>query len=353
MADHDHGYKLLFSHSAMVADLLRAFVHEDWVRELDFSTLERVGGTFVTQALRERESDIIWRVRWSGECWLYVYLLLEFQSTVDPWMALRIMVYTGLLWQSLAREGELAAGGRLPPVLPLVLYNGERPWRAALDVAELIAEVPGGLERYRPRLRYCLLDQGRLAAEELAPLRNLAAALFRLEKSREVADVERVLSNLVEWLRSPEESSLRQAFAVWIVKVLSNRLPEVQIPQVADLMEVKTMLAERVTEWTRQWKQEGFQEGLERGREEGREEGLERGLEAGLEKGREETLERLRGALLQELEARFGSLSERVRAQAGALHSIEEMVRLLARVATAPSLEALGLEGPGSSTKRQ
>jgi predicted transposase YdaD len=320
MADHDHSYKLLFSHTAMVADLLRDFVHEDWVRELDLSTLERVEGSFVTHELRERESDIIWRVRFGGERWLYVYLLLEFQSTVDPWMALRVLVYTGLLWQSLVREGEFAPGGRLPPVLPLVLYNGERPWGAALDVGELLAEVPGGLERYRPRMRYCLLDQGRLAEEELAPLRNLAAALFRLEKSREVGDVDRVLSNLVEWLRSPEESSLRRAFAVWVVKVLSSRLPEARIPQVADLLEVKTMLAERVTEWTRQWKQEGFEEGMEQG------------------------LERLRGVLLQELEARFGPLSERVRARAAALHSIEEMAGLIARVATASSLAALGLE---------
>src|SRR5262245_15011483 len=142
MADHDHSYKLLFSHSTMVADLLRDFVHEDWVHELNFSTLEPVKTTFVTQELAERESDIIWRVRWCNERWLYVYILLEFQSTVDPWMALRMMVYTGLLWQSLIRQGELGPSGLLPPVLPLVLYNGDRPWKAALEVGDLIEPVP-------------------------------------------------------------------------------------------------------------------------------------------------------------------------------------------------------------------
>ena len=52
-ARHDHGYKRLFSHPEMVADLLRGFVHEDWIRELDFSTLERFPGT----RLREERSD--------------------------------------------------------------------------------------------------------------------------------------------------------------------------------------------------------------------------------------------------------------------------------------------------------
>ncbi|MEX1058175.1 MAG: Rpn family recombination-promoting nuclease/putative transposase [Natronospirillum sp.] len=64
------------------------------------------------------------RVRW-GDQWLYVYLLLEFQSTVDPYMAVRIMTYLGLLYQYLVRQGELTPAGKLPPVLPVVLYNGQ------------------------------------------------------------------------------------------------------------------------------------------------------------------------------------------------------------------------------------
>src|SRR5215213_10601005 len=129
----------------------------------------------------------------------YVYLLIEFQSTVDPWMALRVMVYIGLLWQRLAKDGELTPSGRLPPILPLVLYNGVRLWNAALELALLVEEIPG-LERYRPQFRYSLLDEGRMADEELAPLRNLAAALFRLEKSRDAATIDRVLASLLEWL---------------------------------------------------------------------------------------------------------------------------------------------------------
>jgi len=97
MNDHDHSYKNLFSHAQMVEDLLRGFVHEEWIKQLDFSTLERVSGSYISDDLREREDDIVWRVRWGVE-WLYVYLLIEFQSTVDRFMAVRIMVYLGLLY---------------------------------------------------------------------------------------------------------------------------------------------------------------------------------------------------------------------------------------------------------------
>ena len=40
--EHDPGYKRLFSQPEMVRELLVEYVREDWVRELDLSTLVRV-----------------------------------------------------------------------------------------------------------------------------------------------------------------------------------------------------------------------------------------------------------------------------------------------------------------------
>ncbi|EDN72677.1 hypothetical protein BGS_0953 [Beggiatoa sp. SS] len=36
---HDQSYKRLFSHPKMVEDLLRGFVHEDWVNQFGFYNL--------------------------------------------------------------------------------------------------------------------------------------------------------------------------------------------------------------------------------------------------------------------------------------------------------------------------
>jgi hypothetical protein len=33
-----------------------------------------------------------------GRGWLHVYLLLEFQSTIDPWITVRIQAYLGLFY---------------------------------------------------------------------------------------------------------------------------------------------------------------------------------------------------------------------------------------------------------------
>jgi hypothetical protein len=66
-------------------------------------------------------------------------------------------------------------------VFPLVLYNGREKWTARTDVAELIVPVSSGLDRYRPSLRYFLLDEGQISDEKL-DMNSLAACLMRLER---------------------------------------------------------------------------------------------------------------------------------------------------------------------------
>ncbi len=291
MVDHDHSYKQLFSHAELVRDLLIGFVQEDWIDDLDLSTLEKTNSSYVSDDLREREDDTIWRVRCRDE-WIYVYILIEFQSTVDRFMAVRLMTYIGLLYQDLIRTGSLLDNGKLPPVLPLVLYNGKQSWNGATSVEDLIQQVPGGLSKYRPTLTYLLLDESRHQLQGV-PADNLVAAIFRLEQSHEPADVRGVVQQLIEWLKAPEQTSLRRSFAVWIRRVLLPvRLPGQSLPEIKDLMEVNAMLAERVKEWTYEWKQEGIEEGMQKGMQKG---------EAGI--------------LLRQMHLKFGKLEAEVLAK--------------------------------------
>ncbi len=317
--NHDHGYKLLFSHAEMVADLLRGFVKEGWVNELDFSTLEKINGSYISDDLRERQDDIIWRLRrkqGKQDEWLYVYLLLEFQSTVDWFMAVRIMTYIGLLYQDLIRSESIKTGEQLPPVLPMVLYNGDHRWQAPVNMGELILPAPGGLDRYRPQLNYLLLDEGRYHEHELVALRNLTAALFRLENSRTPEDVQQVLQALITWLHTPEQDSLRRAFTVWLKRVfLPGRMPKTSFDEIHDLQEVYSMLSERVKDWTKDWKQQGIEEGKQIGIQEGKRIGIQEGKQIGIREGRQEGRQegRLEGEVeffLRLLERKFGPADE-------------------------------------------
>ena len=242
---HDAAYKLLFSFPEMVRDLLAGFVSSEWVAELDLSTLERWPASQVGDTLRERHQDRVWRVRYRHR-WLYVLVLLEFQSTVDRTMAVRVLTYTALLYQDLLRTSTEP----LPPVLPIVLHHGPGRWTAAMDVAGLAAPSGAFLAPYQPAQRYFLLDVGDYTDAPLPSGRNLVAALVRLERSRSDADADAVLGALDAWLSESGNEALRRAVGEWMRQVYAQRRSAAAArPDAENRTEVQPMLRERMQEW--------------------------------------------------------------------------------------------------------
>ena len=271
--DHDHSYKLLFSHPQMMRDLLNAFVTGEWLDDVDFSTLERVSGDYIADDLRARADDIVWRIRCRGQM---VYLLVEFQSSVDRFMAVRVLTYVGPLYQDLIRASKSRELESLPAILPIVLHSGEKTWSAAEDVASMVSDAPSDLERYRPRLRYLLIDESRYDDADLATRHNFAAMLFRLENCRRRELMWTLVSTLEEWLQEPGLESLGRAFAVWLEKVILKRLADESSRVSNNLWEKPAMLSERVIQWEKEL--------MEKGRQEGQQESLRKLLSRRLEK---------------------------------------------------------------------
>ena len=263
---NDPGYKRLFSRPPMIRDLLSGFAARAWSETLDFASLSALPASYVTTKLQQRHSDLLWRIRFRDTRWLYVVVLLEFQSTVDQRMAVRMLTYTGLLYERLIADGALRDHDKLPPVLPIVIYNGAQRWSAPTGLDELIATGPSdALTAYQPSLRYFLLDHGRVQNAGLPP-DNLVSALVALEASTTPAETEAVTDRLIDLLVRHDDQALTEAFSTWVQVLL---LPRERVDTTTDpltrLKEVRTMLAERVQEWTREWQEHGRAEGRAEG----------------------------------------------------------------------------------------
>ncbi len=317
MADHDALYPRLFSHAGMVAELLRDFVAEPWLNDLDLTAMERVNAKFHAESGDRREGDLVWRIPMRDGSDAYLLLLLEFQSVPEHWMALRVMVYVGLLWQQLIREKRLPADGRLPPVLPIVVFNGDPRWAMPLSLRELIG-LPAGSPfwPWQPDMRYHIIDEGIYSAEDLARRESLAALLFRLEHCHDPDHIVPVVDATIRWFRQhPDFEALRSVFALLAGRVLTMENgpgPGVLVSE--NLLEVRTMLATRAEEWKQHWMRQGLQEGRQEGLQEGLQEGRQQGLKQGLKKGEATLLERL-------LESRFGAIPDWARDRVNAAES--------------------------------
>ena len=267
----DSIYKRLYAFPRMVADLLRSLFADAEIGA-DYDTLERLPAEYVGDVFQQRRGDTAWRLRARSADhrggWLHVLVMLEFQSGADSSMALRVLEYTALLYRELLRAGSHAPGA-LPPVLPVVLYNGDSPWRPATEMRELIAAPPPALAPCQPSQRHFVLDERRVRAEELK-LHELTLAVAQLEQSRSVADLARVARRLTERLSGTGEGELRRTFADWL-RTLERRLgagdQTRRPPDDLSLEDMTVSLEERVAEWPKPY--------IQQGREEGRREGIE------------------------------------------------------------------------------
>ena len=245
-------------------------------------------------------------------------------------MALRVLEYTAMLYRELLREGSFGAGGGLlPPVLPVVLYNGDLPWRSAAQVRDLVARTGSALSPYQPSQRHVVLDERRAAADD-PQVRDLTRAVLLLEQSRSAADLARAAESLSRVLSAPDSGEragrdeLRQAFADWLAALL-RRLEGDAAPAPAhvglNLEEVKMTLEERVAEWPKPYIRQGRAEGITLGREEGIGLGRQEGLRAGLAHERQ--------LLQRQAAARFGAATADHLAQALAVEGDPERLTVV------------------------
>lgn len=133
--------------------------------QLDWPTLTLLTGTFLDDDLRESESDLLYQIEHIGtqeRVWLYA--LFEHQSSPDKWMRFRLMKYCCRIWDASFREAPEQS--QLPPVLPVVFYQGVQGWTHSTELADLFPESMRSWP-WVPRFAHMLLDQAGLGPEEV------------------------------------------------------------------------------------------------------------------------------------------------------------------------------------------
>ena len=322
----DATYKYVLSSAFMVEELMRWLVAERHglhalVEALDFSTLTRVHEQSVTgdgEALRRHANDMVWRVHLRGDDaepetpgpWLYLVVMLEFQSTVDYLMALRIRSYVDRFHTEQWRGRRFGATDRLAPVLPIVLYIGRPRWSAAARVIDLVTPGASGTGHgetgtiWQADSRfagdgYVLLDSHRVGPEDLR--RDNAAALLAGLENPLPSTLPELVGALCRRLRAPELRELREmmlSWAGWRARQAGLTIEAEDMAQVNRMEnpdDVEAFYMTRAQRWEEERRAEGRVEGRTEGCIAGQRESLRRHAAMKFDM---ETAERL-GALLE------------------------------------------------------
>ena len=181
---HDSVFRRIFAVPANAASQLRAVLPTGIAARLDLARLAPVPGSFVDEALKWRHSDVLFTALLDGRD-AFVYVLVEHQSRDDPLMAFRVLRYVTRIWDQYAREHPKAR--RLPAVIPLVVYHGDKPWASPvqlLDVIDLDPDDRQQMQAWLPRFGFLLddlrrTDEDQLLARDLAPAALVTLLLLK------------------------------------------------------------------------------------------------------------------------------------------------------------------------------
>jgi predicted transposase YdaD len=288
---HDLFARFTFSHPERAAAELRAVLPAEVASRVDWSSLRHESSSVVDPELRERQSDLLFSARLQGGEPVLLYFLLEHQSSVDRWMAFRMLRY--VVRQLEHWRHQHPSSEALPVVIPVVMYHGPAGgWTAPRRVEELFQLPQEDLGRWQdlvPRFGYLLDDltverEEALRARPGPPLVPLALLLLRSGRSEQLAVLLEGWRPLwAQVLTSPEGVEQLRAAIHYLLNVGAEEA----------LQALRRMLNSIATEQQRETLMRTMADAL---RDEGREEGWREGLTEGQARGRAEDVLRILAA---------------------------------------------------------
>ncbi len=324
---HNALFSAAFSKLRHARGLLRARIPEPIARRIDWPTLRLESGIAVgDEDLDEQRMDLVFSAR-AGKRKVLLYVLAEHQSTVDPWMAFRLLCYLVAIWKGYRAQHPRAK--KLPAILPIVVHHSATGWTAPVAFEDLLdadAELLAALGPYVPRFRFLLDD---LSVQTDAELRAQAkmtpggrVVILSLKHGR--APVEIRIRVLSPDGRAP---GARDVLAAILRYILETSRAELATLRAQLARQVGPEKAEEMLTTAEKLRREGRREGKAEGKREGKREGKAEGK---------------RETLLLLLRQRFGRVPAAAAERIGSA-GIEQLDAWSSQVLVATSLdEVLG-----------
>jgi len=185
---HDKLVKSTFSDPDNARAFLQAHLPRDLCRSMDWKTLTLVSGSFIDPQFESTSSDLLFSVKIDDRA-AFLYILFEHQNQEDPLIGLRLLTYMVHIWNDYLRNNPGAT--KLPPILPLVLAQDNKPWKSSTRFADLIERPEGkDIEKHIPDFEFQLVELFRMPFEKIlgTPAGILTLRALKAEKLQALLD---------------------------------------------------------------------------------------------------------------------------------------------------------------------
>lgn len=312
---HDKFFKKTFGNVAIAKDFLNNYLPQGIQGIIDMDTLEPQKDSHIDEELKESFSDLLFKASINNREG-YLYLLFEHKSYPSRDIALQLLKYMVRIWE--VKVGET---GRLPVIIPLVIYHGKESWNVGRNLNDMILSydgLPQDVKVLVPDYEYLLYDLSDFTDEEIkGEVRNRIAIKITRDIQRKGigAILEIALEAAILMQQFEDKDTGLEYFETLMRYIFSSRSDLTKNRYNEFIRKIETTYpegSEKVMTLVQAFREEGKEEGLLKGMEKGIEKGMEKGLEAGAKQGK---LEVARNAIKEgvdiKLIARLTGLSKK------------------------------------------
>ena len=167
---HDPFFRSMFGEPGMFRKFLDWALPDMMLELLDLDRLERQNDSFLDEQLKAHYTDVLFKIplRNADES-IVVFVLVEHKTSSERWTMFQALRYVVQIWQrefNTAKEQDRLAEFMLPPVLPIIVYHGERNFNAAIQLGKLIRPI-SSFEKYMLDFEGMLIDLTRIDEDGL------------------------------------------------------------------------------------------------------------------------------------------------------------------------------------------
>jgi len=235
----DNIYKKVFGEPQIFAEFLNDFIPIDILKGLKPEDIRDITPRHLPLFLDNKDSDTVKRINLGDDADpLFVVSIVEHESQVNYMSAYKMLLYMVLVWDTYIKDNDKQRqeeldrygstkrklstheGFKLPPVLPVVFYDGATKWTSPMTLIERI-HMGDIFQKYIPKFEYELVDLNEYSREELIKYGNALSLILLIDKIRWADDI-----NFTESV--PED----------YLEKLNKNIPEILLPLISDCVRV-------------------------------------------------------------------------------------------------------------------
>ena len=231
--------------------------------KIEIKDIEKYKNSFVNKVFQNREADIVYKIKDKN-----IFFLIEHQTKIDYSMPFRILEYEVAIMKSAIDMNKIKTKNyKLPLVISIVLYTGNRKWNAA----EYLQKSQETLRNIKEDVgKYNLIDVNNLTEKELLEDDTFITKMLLIEKSKNTEETVETLEKVIERTKEEDKDVLIRIIKI----VLKEKLGDDEVERLKNKIEEgreKEVLA--VVDMIRRENQMYIDMGRKEGRKEGKKEG--------------------------------------------------------------------------------